>query len=308
MQNEQTPIKRPQWLKVKAPTKASYFEIQDTLKSLDLVTVCQEARCPNMEQCWCGDAPTATFMLMGDTCTRNCLFCSVKTGNPHGVLDREEPFKVGMAISKMKLDYVVLTSVDRDDLEDLGSGHFADTVSVIKRENPKMIVEALTPDFGGREDLIFKFLRSGVDVFAHNMETVERLTPSVRDRRATYKTSLKTLETGKKFSPAPFTKTSLMLGVGETKEEVVQTLHDLRDVGCDIVTFGQYLSPTARHKKFLPVKEYIHPDQFDEYQKIAEEMGFVYAASGPLVRSSFKAGEFFIKGVVEKRRLELAGH
>jgi len=294
-------LQRPEWLKVKAPTSSGYHQIRHMLKDLKLTTVCQEALCPNMEECWGGEkghGATATFMLMGDTCTRACKFCAVKTGNPQGDLDHDEPKKVGLAISKMQLDYVVLTSVNRDDLPDEGSGHFAKTVHVIKKNNPKMIVEVLTPDFSAKLENLEKLIRENVDVFAHNVETVRRLTPQVRDRRSTYDKSLLTLKRIKEIRPTQYTKTSIMLGVGETEDEVIQTLRDLREVGCDVVTFGQYLRPTTRH---LEMVEYIHPQQFKDLEKKALELGFLYVASGPLVRSSYKAGEFFMKGVIEKR-------
>ncbi len=298
-------LKKPSWLKVKAPVAKSYFDIRDMLNDLNLNSVCQSAHCPNIEQCWTGKNPTATFMLMGDTCTRACKFCAVKTGNPKGVLDTDEPVKVGYALGKMNLDYIVLTSVDRDDLEDAGADHFAKTIEEIKKNKPEMIVEVLTPDFGAVFENIKRLISARPDVFAHNIETVERLTPSVRDRRSQYRPSLEVLKMAKDINPNQYTKTSIMLGIGETREEVVQTLKDLREVKCDIVTFGQYLAPTSRHNKYLPVLEYVHPDEFLELQKIAESMGFLYVASGPLVRSSFKAGEFFIKGIVEKQRKEL---
>ncbi len=291
---------RPSWLKVRPPTSESYFQIRDMLKELKLATVCQEAHCPNMEECWGGG--TATFMLMGDTCTRACRFCAVKTGNPHGVLDEEEPQKVGYAISQMKLDYIVLTSVDRDDLVDQGSLHFARTVETIKKNNPKMIVEVLAPDFSAREDLIENLVKANPDVYAHNIETVEELTPEVRDRRSGYRQSLKVLSLVKKIQPKKYTKTSIMLGLGEKADQLKRALADLREVDCDVVTFGQYLSPTQRHARHLPVKEWIHPDQFQYWQEEAIKMGFLYVASGPLVRSSYKAAEFFMKGVVEKQR------
>jgi len=253
-----------------------------------------------MEECWGGG--TATFMLMGDTCTRACRFCAVKTGNPHGVLDHEEPQKVGHAIGQMKLDYVVLTSVDRDDLEDLGSGHFAETISTIKQANPKMIVECLTPDFNAEKSLIEKVIQARPEVFAHNIETVEELTPSVRDRRSGYRQSLNVLKIAKEINSKQYTKTSIMLGLGEKKDQVQKSLLDLREVGCDVVTFGQYLAPTNRHKKYLPIVEYVTPEDFQYWADYAQSLGFLYVASGPLVRSSYRAGEFFMKGIIEKER------
>lgn len=270
------------------------------LGDLKLATVCQEAICPNIEECWSGG--TATFMLMGDTCTRACKFCAVKTGNPKGILDHDEPQKVGYAISQMKLDYVVLTSVDRDDLEDLGANHFAETIEVIKRNRPDMIVEVLTPDFNAVPELVERIIEAQPDVFAHNVETVESLTPRVRDRRSQYRKSLKTLELAKEIKSSQYTKTSIMLGVGEKDDEIMQTLKDLRDVGCDVVTFGQYLAPTNRHKKYLPIHDYATPERFNYWKEVADDMGFLYCASGPLVRSSYRAGEFFMKGVIEKNR------
>ncbi len=289
-------IPKPSWLKVKAPSGKKYLSIKNLLDKLNLATVCQEAQCPNIGECWTGG--TATFMLMGDVCTRGCRFCAVKTSKKGMELDKKEPEKVGFAISQMGLDYVVLTSVDRDDLEDQGASHFARTVEVIKNYAPKLIVEILTPDFRGDQNLIDKVASSSPDVFAHNVETVKRLTPMVRDRRATYEQSLNLLEYVKKHYKI-YTKTSLMLGLGEKESEVKKTLYDLRQRGCDVVTFGQYLQPTKRH---LKINEYIHPDKFKNWQKEAESMGFLYVASGPLVRSSYKAGEYFLKGIIEKTK------
>lgn len=288
---------KPAWLKVRAPSGENYVRIKEMLGELKLATVCQEARCPNMGECWGGG--TATFMLMGEVCTRGCRFCAVKTGNPKGAIDNEEPQKVGWAIGQMKLEYVVLTSVDRDDLEDQGAGHFARTIEVIKENDPKLIIEVLTPDFRGRRDLVEKLVRAKPDVFAHNIETTERLTKRVRDPRATYRQSLDVLAMVKEIDPTRYTKSSIMLGLGESDEDVEQALRDLRAVGCDIVTFGQYLQPTRRH---LKVEAFITPEKFSQWQSVAEGMGFLYVASGPLVRSSYRAGEFFMKGVIEKQR------
>jgi lipoic acid synthetase len=223
----------------------------------------------------------------------------VKTGNPRGKIDEQEPKKVSYAISKMGLDYVVITSVDRDDLPDHGSGHFAETVANLKRHDSHVLIEVLTPDFLGREEWISKIVAAKPDVYAHNIETVERLTPRVRDPRATYRQTLSILEMIKRLDPTRYTKTSIMLGLGETDTEVEQTLRDLRGVGCDVVTFGQYLQPTKRH---LPVIEYVTPEKFKHWQSVAEGMGFLYVASGPLVRSSYKAGEFFMKSLIERER------
>ena len=294
--------KKPEWLKVRSPVGENYFEIKSLLRSLDLVTVCEEARCPNIGECWNGG--TATFMLLGEVCTRGCRFCSVKTGNPRGKVDVDEPVKVGTAIAKMGLEYVVLTSVDRDDIEDEGSAHFAETVRVIKQNDPNLLVEVLTPDFKGKEEFIAKIVDAKPDVFAHNVETVERLQKRVRDPRAGYAQSLRVLEYVKERDPSRYTKTSLMLGLGETDEEVLQCLKDLRKVGCDVITFGQYLQPT---KLKLKVEDYVTPEKFSEWKKVSEDLGFLYVASGPLVRSSYRAGEFFMKAMIEKRRAEQGG-
>ena len=258
-------------------------------------------------------------MIMGDTCTRGCSFCSVKTSRAPPPLDPDEPTKVATAIQKWGLDYVVLTSVDRDDLPDQGSLHFRRVVQQLKQTMPDLLVEALTPDFSGSMDLVEAVATSGLDVYAHNIETVERLTPRVRDRRAGYQQSLrvlahvKTLQmttttvtpgmegTSTTANRACLTKSSIMLGLGETDDEIRQTLLDLRQAQVDVVTLGQYLQPTRRH---LPVKEYVTPEKFKVWQDVAEGMGFKYVASGPLVRSSYKAGEFFLKHLVHEQRAQ----
>lgn len=290
-------LPKPDWLKVRAPGGENYQRIKSMLGDLKLATVCQEAKCPNMGECWSGG--TATFMLMGEVCTRGCKFCHVKTGNPKGVLDPLEPEKVGYSIAQMGLEYVVITSVDRDDLPDQGAAHFSRTIRTIKKLDDHVIIEILTPDFRGEMDLVAQLVDAKPDVFAHNVETVERLQKKVRDPRANYKQSLGVLEHVKKHDPTRYTKTSLMLGLGETDEEILQTLKDLRAIDCDVITFGQYLQPTQRH---IPVIEYITPEKFKYWQQTAEDLGFLYVASGPLVRSSYRAGEFFMKGVIEKTR------
>jgi lipoic acid synthetase len=289
-------MRKPAWLKVRAPGGENYTRIKDMLKSLNLATVCQEARCPNIGECWGGG--TATFMLMGEVCTRGCRFCAVKTGNPRGRIDSEEPEKVGFAIAKMGLEYVVITSVDRDDLPDEGAEHFARTIRTIREGDPNLIIEVLTPDFKGNRQLIEKIVVAAPHVFAQNIETVERLTRKVRDPRAGYRQTMGVLETVKQLDPTRYTKSSIMMGLGEEREEVIQTLRDLRSVGCDVVTFGQYLQPTKRH---LKVERFVSPEEFAEWQAIAEDMGFLYVASGPLVRSSYRAGEFFMKGLLKGR-------
>lgn len=292
-------IPKPSWIKMRPPSGEKYLEIKSLLKELKLATVCEEALCPNMAECWKGG--TATFMLMGDTCTRGCRFCHIKSSNTPPPVDPDEPEKVGYAISKMGLDYIVLTSVDRDDMEDGGADHFARAVETIKTNDPKVIVEVLTPDFQGNQEHISRLADAKPHVFAQNVETVERLTRKVRDRRAGYWQTLDLLEFVKNRHPDMYTKTSLMLGLGETEEEVFRTLRDLRSVGCDVITFGQYLQPTKKH---LDVVEFVTPEKFQWWQEQAEQMGFLYVASGPMVRSSYKAGEYFIKGVIEKNRQE----
>ncbi|MBX2996607.1 MAG: lipoyl synthase [Bdellovibrionaceae bacterium] len=292
---------KPSWLKVRAPQGENYSRIKGMLGDLKLATVCQEAKCPNMGECWSGG--TATFMLMGEVCTRGCKFCNIKTGNPRGKLDPLEPEKIAYSIAQMDLHYVVITSVDRDDLADQGSNHFARTIRTIKKLAPELIVEILTPDFRGDRECIERVVDSGPDVFAHNVETVERLQKKVRDPRANYQQTMDVLKMVKDYSPKTYTKTSIMMGLGEQDDEVMQTLKDLRAIGCDVVTFGQYLQPSPRH---LKVEEYVTPEKFQYWQKVAEDMGFLYVASGPLVRSSYRAGEFFMKGVIEKNRKQAA--
>lgn len=293
-------LPKPRWLKAAPADSDNYQRLRSTVRELGLATVCEEARCPNIGECWGGgedNSATATIMIMGDTCTRGCRFCSVKTSRAPPPLDPQEPEKVSSAIAKWGLDYVVLTSVDRDDLEDQGSQHFRLVVQKLKEKSPNLLVEALTPDFSGQKDLIEAVATSGLDVYAHNMETVERLTPRVRDRRAKYRQSLDVLEHVKTLGTGCLTKTSIMLGLSETDEEIRQTLHDLRAIDVDVVTFGQYLQPTKKH---LPVQEYVTPEKFEDWQKEGEAMGFKYVASGPLVRSSYKAGEFFLKNLLRQ--------
>jgi lipoic acid synthetase len=290
----------PEWFKVKAPGGPAYAAIKQALRERGLSTVCEEARCPNLAECWSGGAGgkgvgTATLMVMGGTCTRGCRFCSVPTGRP-GALDPEEPRKASETVGIMGVGYVVVTSVDRDDLPDGGADHFGRVIEQLKADHEDLLVEVLTPDFAGDTRALQRIVAARPDVVAHNVETVRRVTPLIRDRRAGYDQSLEVLRVYRQLG-ARFTKTSLMLGLGETEEEVKECLRDLRDAGVDIVTFGQYLRPTqeARH---LPVLEFVHPDQFARYQAMAEAMGFLYVASGPLVRSSYKAGELFLEGMI----------
>lgn len=306
-------LPKPRWLKINSvsgKSRDNYERLRDTVRGLGLATVCEEARCPNIGECWGGKegAATATIMIMGDTCTRACRFCSIKTSRAPPPLDPEEPRKVARAVTDWGLGYVVLTSVDRDELADQGSQHFAETVRYLKKYSAEkkagkpILVECLTPDFRGEKDLIRTVAGSGLDVFAHNLETVERLTPHVRDRRAAYRQSLEVLGFVKKEFPHVVTKTSLMLGLGETQDEVVQTMRDAREIGLDVITFGQYLRPTKGH---LPVKAYVSPEEFATYKEIAQEMGFKFVASGPLVRSSYKAGELFLESMIRSENPNL---
>jgi len=289
--------RKPEWLKIRPPAGERFTDIKSVLRDHGLHTVCEEANCPNLGECWSGrDGPgTATFMLMGDRCSRGCNFCDVETGGMDP-LDPDEPENVASAVSEIGLEYVVLTSVDRDDLPDQGAGHFARTIREIRRRNSDTLIEVLIPDFQGEPELVRRIAEADPDVIAHNVETVSRLQWPVRDRRASYEQSLSVLRELDRTSDS-YTKTSLMLGVGEYDHEVYRTLGDLRSVGVDVVTFGQYLQPSTRH---LEVFEYVHPHTFDVWKRVAEEeFGFLYSASGPMVRSSFKAGEFFLKALLQ---------
>jgi lipoic acid synthetase len=279
---------KPNWVRAKAPVGLTHVRLKELMKRYSLHTVCEEARCPNVGECW--GSGTATFMILGELCTRACRFCNVKSGKPNGALDAEEPANVARAVRDLELKYVVLTSVDRDDLPDGGAAHFAQTISVIKALSPSVRIEALIPDFGGNLVQLQTVVQADPDVIGHNLETTEPLTPKVRDPRASYHQSLKVLERAKDLNGRVFTKSSLMLGLGEREEDVLQTFRDLRAVGTDFLTLGQYLRPSPRN---LPVVEYVTPERFRHYQKVAEEFGFLYVASGPLVRSSYQAGEYF---------------
>ncbi|RLF98899.1 MAG: lipoyl synthase [Thaumarchaeota archaeon] len=288
-------LKKPPWIKVKLPAGEMYSRVRSVIRKYRLHTVCDEALCPNISECW--GSGTATIMLLGDVCTRACKFCAVKTGNPRGYIDRDEPKRVAEAVKELNLDYVVLTSVTRDDLEDGGASIYAEAVRLIKEQSPKTIVEVLIPDFNNDLDALKTVVESGVDVVAHNIETVERLTPKIRDPRAGYWKSLRTLKIVKDLSKRIYTKSSIMLGLGEKDEEVIKAMRDLRSVGVDILTIGQYLQPTKHH---LPVVEYVTPEKFEWFKEIGVKLGFLYVASGPLVRSSYRAGEYFIKHVLHK--------
>lgn len=300
---------KPPWLKVKAPGGGRYEQIRQRLEGLDLFTVCQEAQCPNIGECWSGG--TATIMLMGGTCTRGCRFCAVATGRPKP-LDPLEPFNAAKAVAAMGVDYIVLTSVNRDDLPDGGAAHFASCVRELKRLQPTILVEVLIPDFQGRMGGVEAIIDAGADVVAHNIETTRALTRRVRDARATYDQSLAVLkhidEYGRgrgKNGVDVLAKTSIMLGLGEPADDVRQALVDIRQNGCDVVTFGQYLQPSPKH---LQVVEFVEPAVFDGWAEEARGMGFVYVASGPLVRSSYRAGEFFLHGHIEAKAAENAVH
>ncbi|MDH5432729.1 MAG: lipoyl synthase [Gammaproteobacteria bacterium] len=276
--------RKPVWLKVPLPTGKGYQSMKQNVRSKKLATVCEESFCPNIGECW--SAGTATIMLMGSVCTRACRFCAVDTGNPKGWLDKDEPNNAAESIRETGLKYIVLTSVDRDDLEDGGAQHYADCVKAILQVSPDVSVETLTPDFKGNLQDLEKVLDSGIKVFAQNLETVERLTHPVRDPRASYQTTMNLLAHSKKYRPEILTKTSLMLGLGETEEEIKQTLKELREINLDIVTFGQYLRPTQNH---LPIERYVTPEEFDKYRQWGLDMGFLEVVSGPFVRSSYRA-------------------
>ncbi|XP_069487882.1 lipoyl synthase, mitochondrial [Ambystoma mexicanum] len=295
-------LRLPPWLKTEIPVGKNYNKLKSTLRNLNLHTVCEEARCPNIGECWGGGeyaTATATIMLMGDTCTRGCRFCSVKTAKNPSPLDPNEPYNTAKAIAEWGLDYVVLTSVDRDDIADGGAEHFAKTVSHLKLRSPNILVECLTPDFRGDLKSVEKVAQSGLDVYAHNVETVPQLQRHVRDPRANFDQSLSVLIHAKNVQPNIISKTSIMLGLGETDEQVYSTMAALREAGVDCLTFGQYMQPTKRH---LKVEEYITPEKFKHWEIVGTELGFLYVASGPLVRSSYKAGEFFLKNLVQKRK------
>lgn len=299
---QKTITRLPEWLKTPIPDSKNYKKIKNDLRGLNLHTVCEEARCPNISDCWGGSdkaSATATIMLMGDTCTRGCRFCSVKTSRAPPPLDPNEPEHTAKALARWGLGYVVLTVVDRDDLADGGARHIAETIRKIKAKRPETLVEILSGDFWGKTEMAKLVAESGPDVYAHNVETTEALTPEVRDRRATFQQSLRVLEAAKAANPNLITKTSMMLGLGETEEQMWDALKQLRKSEVDVVTFGQYMRPTKRH---MPVHEYVTPDVFEMWRQRALDMGFLYCASGPLVRSSYKAGEAFIENVLKGRR------
>jgi lipoic acid synthetase len=286
--------KLPEWLKKRVPNPTTVAMVEGMMRDANLHTVCESARCPNIGECW--SKRTATFMILGDICTRNCGFCAITVGKPLA-LDPDEPRRVAETAAGMKLKHVVVTSVARDELPDEGAGHFAATVHALREAIPGVIVEVLTPDFKGKRWCIKRVVDSHPDIYNHNIETVERLSPSVRPQ-AKYHRTLDLLQAVKNMDSSIHTKSGIMLGLGEEHEEVVQTLRDLRSVGVSAVTIGQYLRPTTdRH---LPVMSYVHPDQFAEYERIGEEMGFLFVASGPFVRSSYNAQAFSEKLLADR--------
>ncbi|GGY68682.1 lipoyl synthase [Marinobacter zhanjiangensis] len=293
---DSTVQRKPKWLRAKMPGGERFEAVKRNVSEHRLSTVCQESHCPNIGECW--NNGTATIMVMGSVCTRACKFCAVDTGNPKGWLDHEEPENTAKSVELMGLRYIVLTSVDRDDLDDGGAAHYAACVAAIKQRTPEVAVEALTPDFDAVMPHVEKVVDSGLDVFAQNVETVRRLTGRVRDPRAGYDKTLNVLQHAKQHRPDVLTKTSLMLGLGETEEEVLETMDDLLAVGVDILTLGQYLRPTPNH---LPVERYVTPEEFNRYRDIGLKKGFMEVPSGPMVRSSYRADRVF-----EKNNLGLA--
>ncbi len=289
-------VPKPKWLRARFPGGQKYSEVRETVKTHRLATVCEESMCPNIGECW--NAGTATIMVMGAVCTRACRFCAVDTGNPKGWLDPEEPANSARAVELMDLNYVVITSVDRDDLPDGGAAHYAACIRAIKELRPQTAVEALTPDFSGNHAALRLLLDSGLEVFAQNVETVRRLTHPVRDPRAGYEQTIDLLAYSKLYRPEVLTKTSLMLGLGETLDEVIETMDDLREAKVDILTFGQYLQPTRNH---LKVERYVSPEEFLSLREIGLQKGFLEVVSGPLVRSSYRA-----ERVLEKNNVGFA--
>lgn len=274
----------PEWFRIALPSGGPVAAMNRRLRRWRLHTVCEEARCPNQGECF--GSGTATFLILGELCTRGCRFCAVQTGNPRGALDPEEPERVALAAKDAGLRYVVVTSVDRDDLPDGGASHYAATILAIRRWSPESLVEVLIPDY--TDERLVTVLRARPDVLGHNIEVVRRLTPLVRDRRASYDRSLDVLRQAREMEPRLWVKSSVMLGLGETDDEVLETLHDLRAAGVTAVTLGQYLQPTQKH---IPVARFVTPEEFARYERLAREIGFLFVASGPRVRSSYRAHE-----------------
>tara|TARA_Y100000590_G_scaffold470625_1_gene667067 strand:- start:8981 stop:9913 length:933 start_codon:yes stop_codon:yes gene_type:complete len=289
--------KKPSWIRVKAPVSKTFDYTKKILKKNNLVTVCEEANCPNISECW--QKKHATFMILGDTCTRACAFCNVKTGKPN-IVDSFEPFKIAKSVNELNLEHVVITSVDRDDLKDGGAKHFVNVITAIRQKNPKSTIEILTPDFFRKESALEILSKSLPDVFNHNLETVPRLYKSIRPG-SRYYISLKLLDDIKRISPEIFTKSGLMVGLGEAKEEIYQVMDDLRSANVDFLTIGQYLPPTKKHAK---LKRFVTPAEFDEYKKIAFSKGFLMVSSSPLTRSSYHASDDF-KIMKKNRKIKL---
>jgi lipoic acid synthetase len=279
-------LRKPDWLKIRIPSGNEYKGVYQLMKKYNLSTVCQEARCPNINECW--NRKSATIMILGKVCTRACRFCAVATGNPKGDIDPDEPDHAAEVIQILDLHYVVITSVDRDDLPDYGSSHYAETIKSVKKKNPRIKIEALIPDFGADPEHIKRVINAQPLVIGHNVETVKRLTPFIRDRRCSYEKSLAVLQTIKELDCRVHTKSGFMVGLGESNEEIEQTLRDLHAAGVDIVTIGQYLQPT---KKNALVRRYYTPEEFENFKKIATTVGIRHVISGPLVRSSYRASE-----------------
>ena len=299
--NKINPIKKkPDWIRSKIVDSKTFFETKKLINQQSLVTVCQEANCPNITECW--SKKHATFMIMGDTCTRACAFCDVKTGKP-GELDIYEPLKISNAVKKLELNHVVITSVDRDDLDDGGSNHFYKVITATKEKNPNTTIEVLTPDFLRKGDSYKKVLEANPDVFNHNIETVPRLYVSVRPG-ARYFASLELLKNSKEMNNKIFTKSGLMVGLGESKEEIIQVMDDLRSANVDFITIGQYLQPSVKH---FPLQKYYHPDEFKELENIAKSKGFLLVSSSPLTRSSYHADADF-KKLQEARHNQVECH
>jgi lipoic acid synthetase len=284
----------PEWLSIRPASTERYGSIRSSIKSAGLHTVCEEAHCPNLSECWSGG--TATFMVLGDSCTRGCTFCAVRKSAKGSVVDAGEPEKLGRMVKEWNLNYVVITSVCRDDLPDQGSGHFARCVTEIKKENPNTLVEVLIPDFRNDDECLERIAAAHPDVIGHNVETVERLTPAARDRRANYRQSLDVLKRFKEIDGSIYTKSAMMLGIGEREDEVVAALKDLRGAGVDFLAMGQYLRPSVHH---LEIREYVRPETFNHYKSVALSLGFKFVASGPFVRSSYRAGEYFMRSVIK---------
>ena len=294
--------RKPSWLKVPLPGGEGYARLKQLTSELGLNTVCEEARCPNIGECWRGEHATMTLMVLGDECTRRCRFCAVKTVDRAAPPDPDEPRHVAVAVETMKLAYVVITSVDRDDLSDGGAGHYAQCIREIRQAAPETVVETLIPDYQGAD--LEALMSARPDVLAHNVEVVAHLQRKIRDPRCSFERSLETLVGAKQHDADVFTKSSLMLGLGETHDQVVESMERLRAADVDFLTLGQYLRPSKNH---APVREYVAPDRFEGLRDLGEDMGFAYVASGPLVRSSYRAGEFFALRMVRERRAQASG-